>query len=374
MDIKTKLDACRTRIRSIRLGNLWDKGKTLIGKLFSFSWRAALLMLTFSAVCIFWTDLKWEIGRRTCEIICYSNYFNNNIKVKKFANGTAYTYDYVRDKRLSPKLKWISTMPERDSLTVFCDKKGLRGFINVNTGLIEIEGQYECAWHFSEGLAAVVGKEDKVGFINHDNELVIPMEFDRVAGNEYIFRNGYCVIQDKESRKWGVIDTKGEWKLRPEFDYISQSFCSDGYAIVHKGPFEGVLDEYMNFIFEPVYDDVSMYAPEGTAYLRKGGVKQLVAFDGEVLEPFVVDSTEPMMYPYGKDEEGKTMYRQHPSLVSFSVGPDNCGVMDSRTGKVLIPAVYDYVSMISEHLIGADLYSGREKIIFTATGKRTNLP
>lgn len=374
MEIKTRLDACRTRIRSIRIGRVWDKVKALVGKLYSFSWRTAVLIIALGALGVFYRDIRWTVKRNFTEIHSYDNYLGNHVKVRKFANSTCYTYDYVKDERLSPRLRWVSTMPERDSLTVFCDKKGKRGFLNVNTGLIEIEGQYERAWHFSEGLAAVAGKDNMIGFINHDNEVVIPMEFERVPGNEYIFRNGYCVIQDKETGLWGAIDTTGAWKVRPEYGCFRQLYGTDGYSIVYKGAFEGLLDPSMNFIFEPVYDDISLDAPARTAYLRKGSVKQHVSFEGEVLEPFVIDSTEPLMFAYGQDEEGAILYRQHPSLVSFSIGPDNCGVLDSRTGEVVVPAIYDCVSMISEYLIGADIYHGSEKIIYTTDGIRVNRP
>lgn len=39
---------------------------------------------------------------------------------------------------------------------------------------VVIDGQYKRAWHFSEGLAAVVADNGKVGFVNYDNEMVIP--------------------------------------------------------------------------------------------------------------------------------------------------------------------------------------------------------
>ena len=42
--------------------------------------------------------------------------------------------------------------------------------------------QYKHAWHFSEGLAAVVTDNGKVGFINYDNEMVIPAVYEFVMG------------------------------------------------------------------------------------------------------------------------------------------------------------------------------------------------
>lgn len=55
-------------------------------------------------------------------------YNNNRMRVKNKKTG----------KYTTPKVMWVSGTPERDSLTVFCDKNGLRGYINVNTGEIVI--------------------------------------------------------------------------------------------------------------------------------------------------------------------------------------------------------------------------------------------
>lgn len=57
-----------------------------------------------------------------------------------------------------------------------------------------IEGQYNHAWHFSEGLAAVVADNGMIGFINHDNEMVIPAIYDYVVDYDYLFEDGVCVI------------------------------------------------------------------------------------------------------------------------------------------------------------------------------------
>ena len=79
-------------------------------------------------------------------------------------------------KYTTPRLDWVADAPERDTLTVF-SRKGKRGFLNVNDGRIVIEAQYDKAWVFSEGLAAVV-KDKKIGFVNARNEVVLPFRYD----------------------------------------------------------------------------------------------------------------------------------------------------------------------------------------------------
>ena len=63
-----------------------------------------------------------------------------------------------------------------------CDKDGKRSYLNVNTVRVVTDGQYKHAWHFSEGLAAVVADNGKVGFTNYDNEMVIPAVYEFVMG------------------------------------------------------------------------------------------------------------------------------------------------------------------------------------------------
>lgn len=66
-------------------------------------------------------------------------------------------------------------------------------------------------------------------------------------------------------------------------------------------------------------------------------------------------------------------YELHPYLVEYSIGYLKKGVLDSRTGRVVIPALYTEISMISKDLISADLGYGDECVIFNTRGERVNL-
>ena len=117
--------------------------------------------------------------------------------------------DYVRiynTKRkcyVSPKMRWFSQgVSEGDSLTVFCDMNGKRGYINLHTGKMVIDGRYDHAWNFSEGLAAVC-RDKKIGFINTAGEEVIPCQFPTtlhaITRLGYAFHDGYCVITNSKN-------------------------------------------------------------------------------------------------------------------------------------------------------------------------------
>lgn len=290
-------------VRSLRLGRILD-GCT---KIFNFSWKTALILLGISLLCYIFSEVGWKLTRKYREAYYATTFFGNGIMVKTFSDGTCYTYDCINEKKLSPRLDWVSDRPENDSLTVFCDMKGKRGFLNVNTGKIEIVGQYLRAWHFSEGIAAVQGDNGMIGFIDSANQIVIPMMFKYIHGYDYVFKNGYCVILDPDTGLYGVIDRKGEWKYLPEYDSFMKIYSGSDYWLVRKDCREGLLDAEMNIVFDTVYDDIDYASQFGTAFLSKDGVKQLVSFEGDVLEPFVINESCALSYPVAIDELDDTI-------------------------------------------------------------------
>lgn len=97
----------------------------------------------------------------------------------------------------------------------------------------------------------------------------------------------------------------------------------------------------------------------------------MVSFDGDVLLSFVVDEVLPLQYISGVDEEGSDVYTQHPYLSAVLVDYKNWGVMDSRTGKMILPAIYSNVDMASKDLIMAEINGDEDNnILFTTSGKR----
>ena len=63
-----------------------------------------------------------------------------------------------------------------ESRVVYVDTAYNRGYLNVVTGEIDIKAEYDYAWLFPEGVAAVV-KDNKIGFIDKENNVVIPFQY-----------------------------------------------------------------------------------------------------------------------------------------------------------------------------------------------------
>lgn len=232
MKIRTKYKTLIAKIKDTRLGQIWDSLKAP----FNFCWKAgAVVFLVVVSICLLegaWNKCSNYFGLK--HYYWCDEDLTENIEIQRFSNNQVATYNKITDQRMSPKVRWISCVPDRDSLTVFCDKEGKRGFLNVNTGKVVISGQYKRAWHFSEGLAAVVGENGKVSFINYDNELVIPMQYDYVEDFDYLFVRGHCVMRDSESGNLGVIDRSGNVVLPFEYTDIFEASESEDTWYVKK--------------------------------------------------------------------------------------------------------------------------------------------
>ena len=107
------------------------------------------------------------------------NYLSKNVAVHGFRNDKVRVYNYCTSKYTTPKVNWIADSPANDSLTVYAIPNK-RGYINIKNGEIAIDAEansYRRAWLFSDGLIAVI-KDGKIGFINAENEVVIPFQFE----------------------------------------------------------------------------------------------------------------------------------------------------------------------------------------------------
>ena len=257
--------------------------------------------------------------------------------------------DLRSGKPLTRRMIWIVSPSEGDSLGVFCDWKGRRGFVNINTGKILRKGQYSHAWVFSEGLAAVVEPNGKLGFINPEGEYMIPPEYEYDADYDYVFHHGFCWLYDLDG-SYRVIDKVGGEVLSGEFSYVDDT--REGVTIVGRDGLYGLLDSEMNWLLEPVYDDISIHSEsDRTVFVTKDGIKRLLSFDGQVLEPFVVDSSGPLRCDDEEDERAPYA----PVRFLWYLVEDRMGVLDARTGQIILPAKFSDVYLVSGDLFSCEI-------------------
>lgn len=307
-------------------------------------------------------------------------YLSDKVSVRYYYEREEYrVYNSNLGKVTAKGIDRVFEAAEGDSLSVFF-AQNLRGYINVNTGYIEIPAQYHHAWVFSEGLAAVADSNGKIGFINMENEVVIPFLFDYRADApvDYVFHDGYCVMTD-ERGACGIIDRTGHWVMEPLYDGIWAQYFGK-YRMVKDGDKYGLIDENLEFIFPIEYDWIEYSSQEcDGVILQKGHIKQQVAYDGTILNPFVIDGCSYLYYVEQipptpmSDEDGNTYLTTRASVLSdyllYRIDY-NEGVMLRETGEVIIPALYEGIEMISPTLFYAELKDVDGGILFDLKGRR----
>ena len=347
--------------------------RSKFGRVLNVSWKVALVFVgIFAAFSIFeYVGLQCSefFGRRSHD---YDRPLSEKIAVHYCIGNRVRIYDIEAEKYVTPRLKWVADTPERDSLTVFCDKNDKRGFLNVNTGKVVIDAVFEHAWVFSEGLAAVVESDGKMGFIDHSGKYVIAPEFDYYVSHDYVFKHGVCCIQNCEGLQ-GLINCEGEWVLPQEYswiDYVAEADMfipriDDKEGLLKNGSFE--------WVYPVEYDEISWTdAPTGEGFvLYKDYISKHVSIDGNVINPFMIDGIDVLKYmtkcrPGEYDE-----YEISDKVMAFCVY-ELWGVMDKRTGRVIIPAKYGRIEMASKDIIQCSIekYGNDDYVLFDLHGNR----
>jgi hypothetical protein len=275
---------------------------------------------------------------------------SDDVVVYYFADDTYRVYNTSTEKYTTPRIDWVTDAASGDSLGVYA-VGGRRGYINVKNGEIIINAKtndYEKAWVFSDGLAAVM-KDGKVGFINVDNELVIPFQFDyssnRWGDTGYLFHDGYCVMTNKDG-KFGLIDISGNWVVEPEYDELWNAHKTGNRIVVNDGK-HGVLDSCGNVVYPAEYFCIDIW--EDGFVLTKDGRKWQEDYEGNIVNPFVIDGVNCYMkYPVSYSNENGVEYALSDYAEYFV--NRNSGIMNRITGRPITPALFEDVNMISDKL------------------------
>ena len=293
---------------------------------------------------------------------------SENVTLRSFSDNKWRVYNKQTGEYTTEKINWVSEAPETDSLAVYA-LPGKRGYININTGRIIIDAEandYRKAWVFSDGLAAVM-KDGKIGFINDQNDVVIPFQFDytdkcRMYDFGYVFHNSYCAMTDADGNL-GLIDKNGNWVVEPEYDEIWAPHKS-GYRVIVKDSKHGILDSIGAIVYHAEYGYISII-PDGFV-LNKGGKKWQVDFDGNTVQPFMFDNTYYLKYPIGYNECGDIEYA-FADFAKYEVM--SCyGVMNRITGEPITPAIYSDINMLSKDLFEVQKTESSDWLLMDTNG------
>lgn len=353
--------------------NNWERFWVRSRKVLNIGWKVALMFIGIFAAFTIFEYIGFQcseiFGKRSHD---YDRPLSENIAVHYCFGNEVRIYDIESDKYVTPRLKWVADIPDYDSLTVFCDKNDKRGFLNVNTGEVVIDAVYEHAWVFSEGLAAVVEPDGKMGFIDHTGKYVIAPELDYFASHDYVFKHSVCCIADGDGNQ-GLLSREGQWVLPQEYSWIDYVAETDMF-IPTKNEKDGLIKNgSFEWVYPVEYDDISWTdAPTGHGFiLYRDFRSQHVSVDGKVIDSFLIDGTEELRYMVKCDPVDCDEYAISDKVIAFCVY-GLWGVMDKTTGEVIIPAKYGRIEMASKDIIqcGLEKYGNNDYVLYDLKGRK----
>jgi hypothetical protein len=223
------------------------------------------------------------------------------------------------------------------------------GFADKNGNLI-ISPQYEVVNPFNQNFASVK-YNGKWGLIDAKGRIIIPFKYTKMGnfeegliwvknGSEYCYINEYekvkfCInagfVNDFkfgvarviEQGKWGLINTSGDYIIRPRFNDI-KPFDDNGLAIVQYGDSNtkfGVINTRGEFITSTNYNYIYPFS-EGFAAVKYKDKYGYINTNGQLIIPTIYSRVSPF-------KEGRAAVQQD----GF------CGYIDDN-GKVIVNLEY----------------------------------
>ena len=295
----------------------------------------------------------------------------DGVRSVRMNDHTSRLYRPEQDKYLTPRYAWISgrDMEGEDSLIVFCPEVIDRlGYLNAKNGKVALPPRYERAWDFSEGCAFVVdrGRLSVIG-PNGEVRFRMPGMFPKknVVILNLMYRGGLAAVPDSAGR-YGIIDRRGAWVLEPAYTEIGMP-CGEGWRIVCDGDRYGLMAPDLTLSIPLDYGFIKFAKDGVSVFALKDGLCKRLAFDGKVLTDCVVEETFPLHYSAYDPEPNETISVLSEKFLKFEAG-GHYGVLSRKSGKVILPARYESIELLSPTLIAASLES-RRQIVYDAQGR-----
>lgn len=279
--------------------------------------------------------------------------------------------DIRTGKHTTPQLQhiFINSYSSSDSLVVFRTFDRMRGYINIHTGQIVIPAQYNRAWNFSEGIAAVF-KDGFISFINTEGEPAFNQTFPIFYDDDYSdiafqFHNGLCVMRTMDN-KWGLINAKGEWVVEPIYSSIYKPWF--GYRIVTDGARYGLLTKEGKVALPLEYDLIRFSSDGNGFFIAKDGYAKIIDKQLKTVVPFAHNGLCELKYGDDDEYDGYGNSGTHtPEFWRYDIGYGS-GVID-RQCNVIIPAKYYMIRMVNENMFEAVVSPGGDCILFDRKGR-----
>lgn len=276
----------------------------------------------------------------------YKNEINEHITF--YSNGA---HGYVKSNHTGKKVlrdvKWVITSENKKDTLACYASKGFRGFLDVRTGRPVIPAErYTKAWLFSEGLAAVMEKDSTIKFVDTHGQVAIDKDFrfpDFSYG--YLFYDSLCAMTDVAG-KWGIIDRKGNWVIRPEYDGIAH--IKSGYWLLNKNEQRGLFDKKGQPVIPVEYREINVME-HGISVVLQDYTMQMMNFDGSLKYQFVTGDIDDIYYTTTNVTElGEDITKLTPCKAYYTY-TGHCGLL-SPEGKPLTKPDFSSITGIGPNL------------------------
>jgi hypothetical protein len=219
-----------------------------------------------------------------------------------------------------------------EGLAGVCSDDGKYGFID-KTGQFVIEPKFDDVWPFLHGLA-VVKVGDKWGYIDRTGGFVFKPVCEEIQKKQEdsLFAVSVNLYPFEKDAKWGYRTYDKKVIIKPRFDK-AEEFEENLARVVVDGK-QGLIDEKGNYVVKPEFDEISSSFTEGFAAVRMKGKWGFIDRTGKVV-------TKPRFDEVENFSDGMALvYDGESGLRGFI----------NATGKLIIKPQYEQADSFSDGL------------------------
>lgn len=294
-----------------------------------------------------------------------------NFSRHEYSNDPGWISGRISGEIITGDVDWVCVPEDGDSLAVF-SSRGKRGYVNRFSGKVAIAPQFDKAWIFSSGMAAVA-KDNMVYFIDHSGKPVNDKTFVYKPRNSYVYYGDYCVMNDGNDML-GLIDRAGNWKIEPKYELICHA--PGNYWKMREGDSDSGLWYAFTDKAEPVNDtgvsELDIDGDLGVIYTLPNHLKMVVGFDGNRMEKFLCQDIEVMYYDSEQRDTANAFIPARCTLYRYRMDDGYEGLC-RENGDIVTEPLYWTVRPIGKDLYHCIYKDSGVGVIINSKGEITKL-